>query len=163
MGNEPLVLGRGIQETRYRQMRLKPRKRTAPSAQGQINRILGAEKARNANRGHNQLCGAILEYLAFKRIPASLCDASASFNRQGRFMPAKAASGWPDIVACVPCETISGLMGHGFALGQFIGIEVKTGSSKPRKNQEEAHAAIRAAGGIVIVARSLDDVMDVLR
>lgn len=47
--------------------------------------------------------------------------------------------------------------------GRFVGIEAKVGADRQRQNQSDFAAAIRAAGGIYILARSVDDVRNTLR
>lgn len=42
--------------------------------------------------------------------------------------------------------------------GRFIGIEVKVGRDRQRTNQADFAAAVERAGGIYILARSIDDV-----
>lgn len=54
-------------------------------------------------------------------------------------------AGVPDVLACVA--------------GTFVGVEVKQPGRKPTANQSAELAAIRAAGGVAIVATSLDDVI----
>ena len=60
-----------------------------------------------------------------------------------------APPGTPDILAC--------------AGGCFVGIECKLPGNEPTPKQLECHAQIRRAGGVVIVAYSLEDVMWELR
>lgn len=53
-------------------------------------------------------------------------------------------AGLPDLIGCLE--------------GKFVGVEVKQPGQKPSKIQNLVHGRIRAAGGVVIVATSLDDV-----
>jgi hypothetical protein len=53
-------------------------------------------------------------------------------------------AGIPDVLSCL--------------LGRFIAVEVKTGLAELTEQQEAECAKIAAAGGIVIVAHSVDDV-----
>lgn len=55
--------------------------------------------------------------------------------------------GCPDILCCVN--------------GRFVGIEVKTAKGKLTDAQVACHAQIEACGGIVFVARSVDDVISI--
>lgn len=57
--------------------------------------------------------------------------------------------GVPDIVACVR--------------GRFVAIELKGPRGKVTAHQEKEVHRIRQAGGIAGVARSIDDVVDILR
>jgi len=54
-------------------------------------------------------------------------------------------SGLPDLIACVE--------------GRFVGIEVKQPGQGPSPRQKFVHSMIMRAGGEVIVATSVDDVM----
>lgn len=47
--------------------------------------------------------------------------------------------------------------------GRFIGIEAKVGDDRQRQKQKDFATAVRAAGGIYILARSVDDVANTLR
>lgn len=47
-------------------------------------------------------------------------------------------------------------------IGRFFAIEVKAPKGKPSKDQEKFLADVKRAGGIAIVARSLEDVTNVL-
>lgn len=57
--------------------------------------------------------------------------------------------GSSDILACIG--------------GRFVGIEGKVGKDRQRQNQSDFATAVRAAGGIYILARSVDDVTNTLR
>ncbi len=46
--------------------------------------------------------------------------------------------------------------------GRFLGIEVKTGSGRLRKEQEAFRDMIQRMGGLYILARSLEDVQKIL-
>lgn len=46
--------------------------------------------------------------------------------------------------------------------GRFVGIEVKVGRDRQRQNQANFAAAVQKAGGLYILARSVDDVMNAL-
>lgn len=51
----------------------------------------------------------------------------------------------------------------GCANARFIGIEVKVGRDKQRQNQSDFATAVRNAGGIYILARSVEDVRNTLQ
>ena len=57
-------------------------------------------------------------------------------------------AGIPDIIVCHK--------------GRFIALEAKAGRNKPTKLQEATIAAIRRAGGIAAVVRSVEDVQAVI-
>lgn len=46
--------------------------------------------------------------------------------------------------------------------GRFVGIEAKVGADRQRQNQADFAAALRRAGGVYILARSVDDVREML-
>lgn len=47
--------------------------------------------------------------------------------------------------------------------GRFVGIEAKVGADRQRKNQSNFAQAVRRAGGVYILARSVDDVRNTLK
>lgn len=47
--------------------------------------------------------------------------------------------------------------------GRFVGIEAKVGRDRQRPNQVAFATAVQRAGGLYILARSVDDVTDALR
>lgn len=57
-------------------------------------------------------------------------------------------AGLPDLVGCIK--------------GRFIGVEVKTAEGSVSKVQRHVLAKIRRAGGVAIVARSVDDVRPIV-
>ena len=56
--------------------------------------------------------------------------------------------GSSDVVACIR--------------GRFVAIEAKVGRDRQRQNQADFAIAVRRAGGIYILARSVDDVRNTL-
>jgi VRR-NUC domain len=57
-------------------------------------------------------------------------------------------AGTPDLIFC--------------SNGRFLAVELKAPDGRLSPAQEFTHASIRAAGGVVMVCRSLDDVVTVL-
>ena len=57
--------------------------------------------------------------------------------------------GSSDILACI----------H----GRFVGIEAKVGKDRQRTNQSDFATALRQAGGVYILARSVGDVLNTLQ
>jgi hypothetical protein len=57
--------------------------------------------------------------------------------------------GSPDILGCIK--------------GRFVGIEAKVGKDRQSPKQQNFAAAVRAAGGVYILARSVDDVTNTLK
>ena len=93
-----------------------------------------------------QIQAAICEYLALRGIVFAVTD--AAIVRTDRGARQRVTTGWFDVTACVG--------------GRFVGIEVKTASGRVRASQAELHERVKKAGGLVIVARSVDDVMRVM-
>jgi predicted RecB family endonuclease len=56
--------------------------------------------------------------------------------------------GSADIIACIR--------------GRFCGIEIKAGRDRVRPDQAAWAAAVRGAGGLVVVARSVEEALSVL-
>lgn len=69
-------------------------------------------------------------------------------RRRGKYIPAP-CRGVPDIIGVLPG-------------GRMIAIEVKVGRNKPTIWQEMFMSELEARGALVFVARSLDDVINVL-
>lgn len=70
-------------------------------------------------------------------------NTGALFNRAGRLVR-YGFPGSPDILACIN--------------GRMIGIECKVGRDRLSAAQTRFHAALELAGGVYIIARSIDDV-----
>lgn len=66
-------------------------------------------------------------------------------KRQNKYRP----NGVPDIIGCVN--------------GQFIGIEVKTKTGRMLESQKKFRQMFIENCGIYIIARSLDDVLEILK
>lgn len=90
---------------------------------------------------------AILDYLCARRIFHYRNNTGAAKMQNGRFV-SFGIKGAPDIV-CV----------H---KGKYIGIEVKSEKGKQSDEQKAFQKALEFAGGIYILARSLDDVRAML-
>jgi hypothetical protein len=58
----------------------------------------------------------------------------------------KAKRGWPDLVGCIPPR------------GRLLAIEVKAAKGRLSQEQEAELAYLRAAGALVILAKSVEDV-----
>lgn len=57
--------------------------------------------------------------------------------------------GSSDVLACIK--------------GRFVGIEAKVGADRQSQKQKDFATALRQAGGVYILARSVDDVTNTLR
>lgn len=97
-----------------------------------------------------EIQSAIIGYLQTQRIPHSITNAQRSYNHKGQIVR-RIQTGWPDITACWPSE------------GLFLGIEVKTAKGKLKPEQAITLHALYMAGALVVVARSVDDVIQVLQ
>lgn len=62
-----------------------------------------------------------------------------------------------------PIRGISDILGVLPPGGRFLAIEVKTATGKLTEHQLRFLSAVREAGGVAFVARSLDDVISTLR
>lgn len=96
---------------------------------------------------HSDLRNAVLIYLAplgltWSNNSGALRDHSGRLVRYG--LP-----GSPDVLACIG--------------GHFIGVECKVGRDRQSDRQQRFAAAMARAGGIYILARSVEDVADRLR
>lgn len=91
---------------------------------------------------------AICDYLHWRGIPFSVTDASRTFNANGRQVR-RVATGWPDLVACYQAR--------------LVAIECKSAKGKLRPAQAETLAALWEAGAIVVVVRSVEDLIAALR
>lgn len=80
--------------------------------------------------------------LAWKNATGALKAADGRLVRYG-------CVGSPDVVACIS--------------GRFVGVECKVGRDQHRPEQKSFAAATDRAGGIYILARSVDDVRNTLR
>lgn len=118
-----------------------PRARTDGS--GRVGVVRGAPNASEA-----QIQRLITDYLSLRGIVFSITDASRIWDSRGRVRRGKVIVGWPDVTCCVR--------------GKFVGLEVKSKTGRLRPEQKACHEALREAGGIVAVVRSLDDVIAIL-
>ena len=89
----------------------------------------------------------VLDYLHLRGIPATRNQAGhvhvgASWINLG-------SPGWPDIIACWR--------------GRFLGIEVKRPGEEPSEEQRRVHEELAAAGAIVLIVHSLEDLVFALR
>ena len=101
-----------------------------------------------ANEREVNVQQAIADYLTVQRIPFARTDATESFNRKGQRV-CRVNSSWPDLTGCYA----------GFCLA----IEVKRAVGG-RLSFEQADCLNRLyqAGALVVVARSVDDVVTLL-
>lgn len=80
-------------------------------------------------------------------------------DREGRWVRYGVANpGGSDLVGWTPCVVTANMLGHTIAV--FTAIEVKTPTGRPSKEQLAFLEAVRSAGGIAVLARSIDDVQE---
>jgi hypothetical protein len=91
------------------------------------------------------ILSACLAYLTLCRVAHWRCNTGSTRMPSGRFVRF-GTPGLPDIIAILPG-------------GRFLGVEVKTRLGRVRPEQLAVHASITAAGGAVMVVRSLDDLV----
>jgi len=103
--------------------------------------------ATNQRSLHSQLVRSVCAYLSIKRIPFSVTDSGAHLAPDGSRRRSQATAGWPDITAVLP------------PCGLFLGLEIKTGKGALGTEQRRMRDAIRAAGGLYVEVRSLEDVI----
>lgn len=92
---------------------------------------------------------AIVGFLNHQKIPHTITEAKRSYNEKGQLVR-RIAPGWPDITGCLPYA------------GIFIAIECKSAKGKLRPEQARTLYGLYNAGALVVVARSVDDVAELL-
>ncbi|MBK3666190.1 VRR-NUC domain-containing protein [Bradyrhizobium diazoefficiens] len=98
----------------------------------------------------SEIQAAICDYLALKGYLFSRTNNTPVFDKARgihRSLPKYTRRGWPDI--CL------------IRNGQFIGIEVKAEKGKLSDDQKELGREIETHGGRYVVARSIDDLIQV--
>jgi len=96
-----------------------------------------------------QIQNAIIAYLRAQRIPHTITEAKRSYNERGRLVR-RIAPGWPDITGCV--------LG-----GVLLAIECKSAKGRLRPDQARTLHALYQAGALVVIARSVDCVIEALK
>lgn len=97
-----------------------------------------------------------------RAVPVSAVQEAVRLIRQGKLRAAETALSYGRGVSfgVIGQADITGILAPG---GKRLEIEVKTGSDKPSDQQLRFAAMIRAAGGIYVVARSVDDAIEGVR
>jgi hypothetical protein len=104
-----------------------------------------------ATAPENPLRSACVEYLRLKGYIAAVTDAALSVcSNCGKVSSQQVDSGWPDITACAP------------GAGRLVAVETKTVRGRLRPAQTAVLERLKAAGAIVCVPRSLDDLRRVI-
>jgi hypothetical protein len=110
--------------------------------------ITEGRKILSATAPEKQVQQAIVEYLAAQRIPFAVTDATEAFNRRHQRI-CRVTPGWPDITACDQ---------------EFIAIECKRAVGGVLSAiQAQTLSRLHERGALVVVARSVDDVIALLR
>jgi hypothetical protein len=110
-------------------------------------------KLLQAQATHKQIQSAVEEYLTVRGIPCSATDATEAYNRHGQRVR-RVEEGWPDVTGCCCVRTVFGSFS-----GIFLAVEVKTAKDKLRPAQAKVLHELYQAGALVVVARSLDDLI----
>ncbi len=100
-----------------------------------------------------QLQATIREYLRAKRcLPVRINSGGvvAAYQGRERFIRFNDQPGVSDLLVCCPPD------------GRFVAIEGKSPNGKLTETQEDFLQRVEAAGGIAVVARSLEDVEKVI-
>lgn len=98
----------------------------------------------------NDLTKQILQYLGLVGVLAWRSNAGRFEDSKGIRRLWAAPTGSGDILAVMPPD------------GRFLSIEVKVGKDRVRDSQRDWIEQVRRRGGRAIVARSLQDVIDVV-
>ena len=110
---------------------------------------------------HKQLVALICEYLTQMGVMHTESDAGVTFDRSGNYSRRRVSTrGWPDITLTVPMLGAADPTGKRRVFGIFGALEVKVGPDKLSDDQHAVLSHIERHGGLVCVARSLDDVID---
>jgi hypothetical protein len=139
--DKPVVIKHWNTETRYRANGLSTNKHISIEE--------GREHLRKSAT-HTQLVTAVRGYLSAMRIPHTLSDAARCFNSKGQIVR-RIDPNWPDITACAPSS------------GVLLAIEVKAGKDTLTPGQAHTLHLLYLAGALVVVARSVEDVEEVLK
>jgi len=101
------------------------------------------------NASEDEIRSAIVGFLNEQKIPHSVTEAKRSYNEKGQLVR-RLAPGWPDITGCLPYA------------GVFIGIECKSAKGRLRPEQARTLYGLYKAGALVVIARDVDTVAEVL-
>lgn len=111
--------------------------------------ITVGRKLLRANALEAEVQSAIIDYLTTQGFPFTRSDATQSFTHKGNQV-SRVVEGWPDITACLP-------------QGRLFAIECKRGVGGILSyEQATTLGRIACIGGLICIARSVDDVVEVL-
>jgi hypothetical protein len=105
---------------------------------------------------------AILTFLQAHRIPAWRMNSGAfraEYKGKARFHRF-GVTGMSDIIGVIPCQACKNLApaDRCHLRGQFLAVEVKTATGRLTEPQLRLLQTVKDAGGIALVARSVEDV-----
>lgn len=98
----------------------------------------------------------ITKYLTLRGIPFAVTNAERVWNPQGFVRKSKVSPDHPDLSATMP------VLIDGNAVGLSFYIEVKTPTGSIRDGQKVKLRELADAGALCVLARSLDDVKEVV-
>lgn len=98
----------------------------------------------------------IVSYLKLKKVQHSITNAERVWSKQGFIRPSKVSPDWPDLSATLP------IFVNNVRIGLSFYIEVKTPTGSIRDGQKVKLRELSDAGALCILARSLDDVTDIV-
>ena len=107
-----------------------------------------APPRRPRGRPERAIQNAIIQHLRLRGALVAVTDAGAAY-RAGAFFGDAVPAGWPDITGVLPD-------------GRFIGVEVKSATGRQSDAQKHMEQNIRRRNGLYVLARSVDDVENVL-
>ncbi len=98
----------------------------------------------------------ITKYLELRRVPFAVTNAERVWNPQGFVRKSKVSPDHPDLSATLP------VLVNGNPIGLSFYIEVKTPTGSIRDGQKVKLRELADAGALCVLARSLDEVKDVV-
>lgn len=111
---------------------------------GKALRVTGAPE-----NGPTGVRASVTKFLTVRKIVHAITDSGKVESVRGTRRMVYPA-GWPDITAILPVT------------GQLWAIETKTQTGELEESQKDLHPVIEAAGALLTIARSVDDVRCVL-
>ena len=99
---------------------------------------------------HKELEDAIKDYMDWMNIEGTHTNADRVWGKDGQPRPSKVKEGWPDRTYVLK------------PYGKMFCIEIKSGKDELSPEQIKVISSIIASGGIVVVARSVEDVKEAL-
>lgn len=98
----------------------------------------------------------IITYLKLRKIPHAVTNAERVWSKQGFIRSSKVTPDWPDLSATLPVSI------DGNPLGLSFYIEVKTPKGSIRDGQKLKLMELADAGALCVLARTLNEVKDVV-